>query len=293
MKKIIDAFITTSNAAKIVYRNNLKELDFNAEIYEKPIRFFSKTETQLLLAFKELIENPDDYITNIYDPIKIMDSKKFIQPERQPSYHLYQDCEYLNSDFSGYEIPVAIQAKGEEVVEKFRVWFKENELILHEDSQKFALEMSRVFGIEVNLKQLSLANSGSTTQNNYTVTEIKDKIDFILEEVSERMKVDPDYKKVISAHGVASSLAYNDFNFSNSTGIEMGEVKKILKEFHVTVKLSLKKLILEYYRISLNPTLKFKGSLLEALGFNLCANCRKKNIDSLPKIGNDIQSLFG
>ncbi|MBK6964927.1 MAG: hypothetical protein IPH20_13565 [Bacteroidales bacterium] len=62
-----------------------------------------------------------------YTPLKIVDSKVFVFEGGKPSYHKFEDCERLSSNFTNYRIPDAIKEKGEEAIIEFRTWFKENQ----------------------------------------------------------------------------------------------------------------------------------------------------------------------
>jgi hypothetical protein len=54
-----------------------------------------------------------------------------------------------------------------------------------------------------------------------------------------------------------------------------------LKEYHTRFKLPIKKLLIEYYRVKLNPSLEFAETYIEALGFRKCGTCKKRELELL------------
>ena len=275
------AFITAHNAYKIVQRNNLKTAKLTGEIYKWKIYLFSKYEEQSLLAIQELMKNPEKYFTEIYDPIYIPDSKKYVYKEQQPAYHLYDDCGRLHADFSNVELPQEIKERGDDEIERFRQWFKENSYSLADDPARFTMRLQLAFRISINPKAINYENSGNTDFSNVTVAELENSIDNLLRAAGRFYYASEKNTQILRQFGKYSCIAFNDNPLNNNdTDYSDHEVKEFLKEYHQQFKLPLRKLLIEYYRVKLNPDLDFEENLLEVLGFKKCGNCKKTATDN-------------
>jgi hypothetical protein len=175
------AYITLSNANKIIYNSDIKSLDLTGEVYKIPIRFFSKYEENSLLAIKELLEDPDKYFTEIYVPYHPVDTYTYIYEGRSPSYHEFADCPRLNSDYENFEVPKEIRSQGHEVVEEFREWFETVKHLL-EKPDIFVERLRIKWGIVTNPRVIKKDNSGNTIVDNYTIEELEEIIDSKIKE---------------------------------------------------------------------------------------------------------------
>ena len=74
---------------------------------------FSKYEKQELLAYKMLMEDPESFMSEIYE--KLLDKKGedsywwIYENHSSPAYHLDPECPLLCSNFKNYRIPASIR----------------------------------------------------------------------------------------------------------------------------------------------------------------------------------------
>lgn len=269
------AYITSYNTHKIVTRNNFKNVNLSGQVYRFKIYMFSKYEENCLLAIQELMKNPENYFKQIYDPIVVHDSKKYVYKEHQPAYHTNKDCKRLHSDFTNFELPQEIKERGDLEIERFRKWFSENQHLL-ETPDVFVMRLKFAFGISYNPKSIIYENSGFAEVKNYSVEELENKIDFHIKEAGRYFYAEKKNTKILRAFGKFSGRAFLDIPFEgNYTGYSDDDVRDFLKEYHKKYKLPLRKLLIEYYRIKFNPDLKFAENFMEVLGFKKCECCKR------------------
>lgn len=275
------AFITLHNAYKIVHRNNLKTANLTGDIYKWKIYLLSKYDEQSLLAIKELMKNPEQYFIDIYNPIDVPDSKKYVFKEQKPAYHQFDDCERMLADYSNIELPQEIKERGDAEIERFRNWFKENSYDLGKDPARFSMRMQLAFRISINPKSINYDNSGGTAFSNVTIAELENSIDNLLREAGRFYYASEKNKAILSQFGKISSIAFTDnpLKCYNNNYLD-DEVKEFLKEYHRKFKLPLKNLLIKYYQVKLNPQLIFSENLLDALGFKLCSCCKKRTVEA-------------
>lgn len=269
------AYITSYNTHKIVTRNNFKNVNLSGQVYRFKLYMFSKYEENCLLAIQELMKNPENFFKQIYDPIVVHDSKKYVYKEHQPAYHTNKDCKRLHSDFTNFELPQEIKERGDLEIERFRKWFSENQYLL-ETPDVFVMRLKLAFGISYNPKSIIYENSGFAEVKNYSVEELENKIDFHIKEAGRYFYAEEKNTKILRAFGKVSGRAFLDIPLEgNCTGFSEYEVKHFLKDYHRKYKLPIRKLLIEYYRIKFNPDLKFAENLMEVLGFKKCECCKR------------------
>jgi hypothetical protein len=284
----MEAFITSHNALKIVTRNNFKNIRLSGEVYKYKLYLFSQYEENSLLAIQELFKNPEKYFNEIYDPMVMLDSKKFIYKEQQPAYHTSTDCQRLHSDFTNFELPQEIIDRGENEIERFRTWFIENRYLL-EDPISFVFRLKMAFNIEYNPKAINYENSGFSVFKNYSLEQLEKDIDFLIKEAGRFYYANEKNTSILKIFGKYSGCAYLDNPlYNNYTGYSDDEVKLFLKDYHMKFKLPLKKLLVEYYRVKLNPKLEFAETFMDALGFRKCGTCKKRELE----VNNQKRNIF-
>jgi len=273
------AYITSHNSYKIVTRNNFKNVNLSGEIYKKKIFIFSRYEEQCLLAIQELMKDPEKYFKQIYDPIVARDTKRYVYKEQQPAYHTNKNCEMLTANFTNFELPEEIRARGDKEIERFRNWFMKNAHYM-DRPEVFVALLEMAFGISYNPRAINYENSGFTEFNkNYTIKELEDKIDGLLREAGRFYYANQKNTTILSAFGKITGVAFSDRVFDNNTGYSDEDVRNFLKDYYNRFKAPLKKLLIEYYRVKLNPDLEFAENLLEALGFKKCGACQRANLN--------------
>ncbi len=275
------AYITTSNSKKII--RNLNEVKFeeiSEKLYKWDIYFFSKRETSLLKAFRELLRNPEKFVVEYYEPIVVVDSYRYLQAENQPAYHINSNCKRLKSNFINIEIPLPIRDKGKDEVYKFRDWYKNTEFKNDDITDYiFKLQLKFPYVGEINPNSIDYSNSGIIEKKNYSLVELENEIDLILKKSTEYFKDNPHLRDIIKRYQKWTFLGYvyGQLN-NNETTLSDEELKEFLRNYDTTFKKPVKYLLEEYYRIKFNPEMTFDGTILKKLGFRTCGNCLEDNL---------------
>lgn len=276
----MESYITRSNALKIIAKSNFNDIEFSGQVYKYKLYLFGKHEENGLLAIQELFKNPEHYFTEIYRPIIVVDSKKYVFKEQKPCYHSFDDCERLHSDYSNFELPEEIKARGDVEIERFRLWFIENIELLKNNPVAFVFRLEMAFKIKYNPKAVNFENGGFVEIQDYSLLQLEEKIDMLVKSAGRYYYQNEKNKIILKQFGGISGISFSDNQlYNNNTGYSDFEVKSFLKTYHIDFKLPLKRLLIEYYRIKLNPDLKIKSNLLEALGFRKCGACKKVELE--------------
>lgn len=269
------AYITKAKSLSIIRRIDDKKMgNLKGNVFEKPIYLFSNFEENILLAWKELLKDPEKFIKEYYIPIKNIDNLQYVFEGGKPAYHSTPKCIRLKSNFRNFEIPNEIREKGKEEAIKFRNWFKENQYLL-EKPDVFVARLHSAFGVKVNPKAIDYENSGVEEIENLNLEELEKRINKYISEAGQYFnKQNQERKNIIRRFQKYTYLAYSkNVIRNNDTRFSDKAIKKYLKQYDEHFKQPLKKLLIEYYRVLYNPELKFEGHLLEQLGFKRCSNC--------------------
>lgn len=275
----MESFITIHNAYKIIAKSDFKNIDFQGQVFKYKLYLFSKHEENGLLAVQELFRNPEVYFKDIYNPIVTVDSKKYVYKEQKPCYHSNAGCERLHSAFTNFELPEQIKERGDAEIEKFRSWFIENQDLLANDAIAFVFRLEMAFKIKTNPKAIHFENGGYTDFTNFTLAELEEKIDFLIKSAGRYFYANEMNTTILRRFGKCSGIAFSENELcGNDTNYSNNEVKMFLKDYHLKFKLPLKKLLVEYYRVKLNPELKFDQVTLDELGFRKCGKCKMQEV---------------
>lgn len=268
------AYLTISNSIQILKQIDEKQFQHQeGTIYKKPIFFFGEYEKNILLGLQELWKDPENFIANYYNPIKVEDKLKYVFEGTHPAYHLDASCPRLNSNFKNFEIPQEIKNKGASEVLKFRKWFKAN-MHLMEKPKIFTMKLFHAFNIQINPRAIDYENSGIEEKENLNLSQLEERIDSLLRDASNFWRENPNKQGVIRRFQKYTFLGYRlEEIYNNDTGLSDIELKEFLREYDAKFKKPIKDLLIEYYRVKLNPDLKFEGKLLEQLGFRPCGTC--------------------
>lgn len=238
--------ITISNSKKILRQLDVTKFDSIEEgIYKWDIYFFNKKENANLKGLREFLRDPTKFTLKYYHPIEVVDSYKYIYPESQPSYHKDNTCIRLKSNFRNAEIPVAIQQKGKEEVIQFRDWYKKTQF-KDNDTKDFIYKLQIRFPYvgEINPKTIDYANSGTIEKKNYSLTELEKEIDLLLRAAADYFKSNTELQPIIKRYQKLTFLGYvyGDL-FSNDSGLNDDELKKILRNYHEKFKAPVRDLL--------------------------------------------------
>jgi hypothetical protein len=282
----MEAYITSHNAHKVVTRNNIKDINLSGEIYKHKLYIFSKYEENSLLAIQELFKNPEKYFNEIYNPMVIFDSRRYIYKEQQPAYHTSKNCDRLHSDYTNFELPQEIIDKGEGEIERFRAWFLDNRHLL-ETPDIFVMRLELAFKIKYNPKAINYENSGFSEMKNYSLEKLEFEIDTLIKEAGRYYYASAKNTNILKSFGKFSGCAFTEKPlYNNYTGFSDNEVKSFLKDYHLRFKTPIKKMLIEYYRVKLNPKLEFAETYMEAIGFRKCGTCKKRELEMLVHIND-------
>ena len=230
------AFITKSNLNSIV--TSLEEIEQlnsadKTALYKHPIYFLHKNEIDRLLKQREFLKDPEN-VFKIYKKKKSVDSKKYIFEGAKPAYHTRKDCINLNSNFNNYEIPTEIQEKGDAEIEKFRKWFKSNQIYLSEKPDLFSLKLQIAFGLSIVPVVINHDNSGLTELDNLNLNDLEERIDSIIKAAGTFYKDNPDKQTIIKRFQKLTFLAYTKNEIKlNDTNYTDDELKSFLYEYDV------------------------------------------------------------
>ena len=268
------AYLTIANSIQILRNIDGRQFEnMNGGIYKKAIYFFGKYEKNILLGLQELWKDPENFIARYYVPIKREDKLKYVFEGGKPAYHTDATCPRLNSNFRNFEIPKEIKERGANEALRFRKWFKAN-MHLMEKPDVFTMKLYHAFNIQVNPKAINYENSGVEEKENLNLSQLEEKIDSILRDAGKFWHDNPDKHKVIRRFQKYTFLGYRPDEINNNdTGMSDTDLKDFLREYDTKFKKPIKDLLIEYYRVKLNPDLQFEGRLLEQLGFRPCGKC--------------------
>ena len=298
-------YITNYNYAQIVNRFNFYELVLEGDVYDGLITFnttdpyktgkenkdwkdiFSKKERNELLCFMRCLINPREIMElGVFKKIKERkDSGRYVYEEKMPCYHLYADCEYLNSPYENYLLPLEIQEADEEKKRAYREWFKQNRYLLDDgEYEKLQYRIQMRWGINMDLqdlKGLHRDNSGVRIMENPDLAIIESDIIKLVGEMYDYIMQEVRYRNIIDRYGKRTYLldkkqSLEDDRIKSYTD---DEIRYILNEFDKKYKQKLTNKLKTYYRVKYNPDLKFEQPLLEELGFRKCYFCEQSLVN--------------
>lgn len=270
------AYITQYNASRILKDANLQNIKIkNRGIFRRSIYFFNNFEETFLKVYQEMLENPDEFFSKVYSKFEEpKDNYFYLTPPKPPSYHEKSNCSFLNSDYKNFEIPKEIRKKGNVQAEEFRKWFATVQYLFDKDPEAFQVRLQARWGILVSIAEIAGINSGVSDIKNYDLETLVSEIDKLLIEARKFRYSCSKHDEILKRFQKKAYLALKEDPIDdNSTSYSDEEIKVILKEFELNYKRPIKSLLTEYYRVSLNPEMKFEGKLLDSIGFFPCSSC--------------------
>lgn len=268
------AYITNANLKRIVFNTDIKNLNITGQLYKIPIYFFSRYEEKELLAIQELLKDPEKYFTQIYIPIpEGHDTFTMVYEGKQPCFHADDDCDLLNSEYHNFMVPERIREQGKDKVKEFRAWFKSHEHLLN-NKEVWEFHFALRWGFIVRVEEIVKGNSGITSFDNYSIEDLEAQIDTLIKEAGRYYYASPKNTTILKQYGKATHLGKSIKKLEdNTTGYSDAEVKAFLNAYYNTYKAPLKKMLIEYYRLKLNPNIELSGQILHRLGFRACVHC--------------------
>lgn len=254
------------------------------DLYKKEIcSLLCKKERDVIASVKVAIEAFQDYD----EFIKILKFKekpnlKFKKDNNTrlvylggaPAYHKTQDCNWLNSSYKNYEIPVQIS---EDKIDDYRNFFVENIELYERNRSAFFARVELKFNVIIqNIKEFSAENSGTELFLNFDYEpehELLSRIHSLGSEMVQYRFSNDFIRSAISKYGSASHLVIrNKDNFP----ITDEEFKVV--NIWLNYKTDLKRLLIKHLIIKLNPELKFDKRCLDYFRFKQCSDCYKPEV---------------
>lgn len=278
------AYLTKSNATRIIGGADLTSMDLTGVIYKRPIYFYNILEQKRLLAFYNLYKDPRGFVEK-YVKIVIEDSLQFVWEGGVPAYHKDNSCGKIRSAFQNIRIPDQIRNNGPEAVLAFRDWFKQSDAnsLFQKDPEAFMARMHLKFQKYMPSKPepVRYDNSGQEFIENISLEEVENQIDSLLNDVTKFISESNSLtRKVIVEYDKHTYFASRDLPLpvglahpEDKFGISEVKLRSFLKGYELKFKSPLTSLLKHYYRIKFNPDLVFEGELLEQLGFRKCTSC--------------------
>lgn len=250
---------------------DLGSINANEEIFKIDFKWFNEWERKHILSFKLLYSNPSEFFKIYKKKETPNDTKNWVYEGISPAFHNNPTCDRLNSDYINFLIPEEIKKQGENKIQEFRNWFKQNEHLLKSNLNLFLETLKVTFNLAKIPDGLLKKNGGFTFQNNFDLETLETQIYELIQKAYEFYNQNATHTYVLDNYGI--NVQNKDPKDIPFVFINYSESKKILEEFEQTYKLPIKYYLKEYYRVKYNPKLEFQGKLLEQLGFKPCRRC--------------------
>ena len=264
-------------------------------------KMFNRFERNILFSYKEMMENFEEFINEVYVPReKREDTYWWIYEEDNPPvYHYDKNCPTLHSDFKNYKIPSSIRYRKislenrstttlnddmltneerkivKKTVEEYRTWWKqEGEYLFEDDPVALLMRVNAKYTPNPPVRRIEefiMKNSGVEKMENASVEEIIIKINKLIDDYKNNFEQDDKHQRILRRYQAWRS---NSPKFDSTIGYTDDEIREILKDNENRFKNPLKYYLKELYRRVNNPTLGFDEELLIQMGFRPCNNCR-------------------
>lgn len=281
------AYITKSNAIKILKNIHLMSINLAGDVYKKQIFFFNRFEKNELLAFKELIKNPTSFVKDYYEPLSREDTRTYIyeKSNKKPAYHKDSECHLLHSEFRNVRIPESLSSANISV-DEFRKWFILNLTNAFERGDYTVIQQRiRIkFGVEVNVADfVCFPNSDIEEFKNYDILDLEKKLDHLIKEAGQYYYKNKD---ILHYYSKQTFLAKQLTPLTILPGISISEpeLRDFVNDYNKKYKEPVKVLLKEWYRLNYNPKLELKENILDSLNFKRCSSCFNNDQDYSDRI---------
>lgn len=292
------------------YSRLCKKLDPNLELdLDKFLEFvyndkfiffiFNRIEIKYLFNYKNILENEDKFYAEYYQKIsERKDTHNYVfETGGKLNYHLFSDCSFIHKDFVDFHIPPEIKDLGEDVVEKYRYWFKEKryaELFFQNklEQRKVVLDYNSKFPKENGVKPLNegyeliqkLANSSSKEKKSeFDIEKFKDKLEHLKNKFNNEFPCK--VTRILSKFDFLLKRGDEEIHekmteiFSSQFVSNYG-MDKLKQKLSVSrqLKIELIRALIEYFRWSFTFDNKdFNNITLEIFGLKCCGSCKKRD----------------
>lgn len=286
-------FITQFNASRISRQIDFDKFDVDQELFKRRIYFLSKYERAELLAFRTLVKDQEFFVEHVYTPIPMEASGKYVfeYDGQKPSYHELPTCVLLHRDFQNIQISEALR---ERLIERkvslkaFRAWAYEELLhLFHKrDWEAIAFRIESKFLVPVSRNDVvQYDNSDAISVENMALDELEHKIDRLIVNAGRYYYDHPEILKQFSK--ISFLYKKKEPIEGNDTELDDKQLKAFLKDYHERFKRPLIYMLKQWYMVSFNPDLEFKGNLLDQLNFKPCSKCK----DSMAPPGTPFETV--
>ncbi|MEA3587649.1 hypothetical protein J6I75_04730 [Pseudidiomarina sp. 1APP75-27a] len=239
---------------------DIPELSIELEIK----KLLSQQEIRLLAVYQLLCQTPEDAFMRFQtvDKSRKSNSRMLFIAETS-AYHCHSDCSTLHNDYKNFLLPAEVVVRNNpDEIAQIRAFAKKNRALLEKNEEQFIFKLQAAFGLKQGIKKVVAPNSGVAKAENHDLPSVLEAINELLEQAEQYRNQDAETAILISRLGYATHKRVEATNPNNP-----------LYVWHHTYKGQLKVLLQTYFRVKFNPDLKFKGALLEQLGFKPCNHC--------------------
>jgi hypothetical protein len=276
------AFITRSNAERIVKRMDLNELDVFEFKKQMEFKWFNTAELRKLKAFEMFFSDPELFLSNYVALEPREDANNYVF-QSNSAFHSKENCPIMHSDFKNIKIPKEIIRAGRK--EEFIKFCNEKSKLSEDHPDQFQNLLRWKFKINFN-PAVHYENSGYQVFENMSLKKIEKAIENKILEFNNWI----DEKKLNRL--VVEKFGFQSFNYKYPekidqkkifTNVKKEKLIEILRHFQLNIKEPLMKLFTYYYRIKNNSDLSFETNILIELGFKPCSHCNSISLSNFRK----------
>jgi len=279
----MEVYVTRSNAERIIKKMDIKGLDISEFAKQMQFKWFNKWELCTLNAYELFFSNPAQFVSQCSE-LKSREIQQFFvhRNSQPPSYHYFDSCKRMLSNYENIRIPDSILSSGRE--EEFINWCSENEELRAKYPDQFRLRLKYRFKVTENV-DVNIENSGYQAFEALTLSDVESAISKKLEKTQQWLASAHLNREVMEVFGIQS------FNYKEPERIKMKrltiqasieQVVNCLTYIELVIKRPLVDLFKVYYRLKENEGLAFNENLLEHIGFRVCTRCSaQKSIGTL------------
>lgn len=233
----------------------------------------SKPELQsmaLIIAANEILnsETPNNIKIKRQEQLNRESRKsRMIYYKKKMTYHRYDNCPNLSSDYENFSIPNEIP---ESKIDEYRNFFLSNKDLFYKDEQAFYAKAGAFFKTPLTRSvKMHYSNSGKNTvsSDDLLSSDNNDNVNFQLRKM---LAFYQQNKSIIDKFGQASHLI-NEFLFNGKIN-KQGH--KAISEWHQLKSSAKSEIIKNITGINKISDQRFSEEILIALGFDECSTCK-------------------
>lgn len=280
--KIMEAFITRSNAERIIKKMDLNGLDVFEFRKHMEFKWFNMGELRKLKAYEMFFSDPELFLSN-YVALKPREDANDYVFKSNAAFHTNESCSKMHSDFINIKIPKEIIRAGRK--EEFIKFCSEKSKLSEETPDQFQNLLRWKFKINYN-PAVHYENSGYQAIENMTLADLVKAIEDKIIEFNNWIRESSLNRQVVEKFG------FQSFNYKNpekidqkkiSNTVKKEDVIEVLKHFQLNIKEPLMELFTYYYRMKNNSDLSFESNILIELGFRQCSHCKANSLSNFTK----------